>query len=397
MALARLHQIFPDEQWGGVADRIGAYLATARDDKEDHFPPITDHWAAYGMAETVKFPERGQPPLTDDELDYARRQAELFGIQARYLAQIYGPWGRVVRPGYIPRGGWYGVIDEAFTGWWLVSRADPRMADMRGAIGERATCIAGLAIDAQSDAADAAGYKRPARVEGAWLRDGETRMDDQQHALSGLLRTIPIAEAAERSGSTGDTDPASEVPSALLWAAVLLLALNPPRAAFGIPRAGLSREMVLRTAALGGALGALAACLAALLGDPVLDALDVSEPSFRLAVGLIAVVVGTADIFRRPPSPDPALPGWRAALVPVAFPLVARPTLLVLALGAGADRSALLTLVAMAVGAAALTALTAWYPPDGPRARTLRWTARLLSVGLVACGAVLAIDGLLDV
>jgi hypothetical protein len=51
----------------------------------------------------------------------------------------------------------------------------------------------------------------------------------------------------------------------------------------------------------------------------------------------------------------------------------------------------------MAVGAAALTALTAWYPPDGPRARTLRWTARLLSVGLVACGAVLAIDGLLDV
>jgi small neutral amino acid transporter SnatA (MarC family) len=222
-------------------------------------------------------------------------------------------------------------------------------------------------------------------------------MDDQQHALSGLLRTIPIAEAAERSGSTGDTDPASEVPSALLWAAVLLLALNPPRAAFGIPRAGLSREMVLRTAALGGALGALAACLAALLGDPVLDALDVSEPSFRLAVGLIAVVVGTADIFRRPPSPDPALPGWRAALVPVAFPLVARPTLLVLALGAGADRSALLTLVAMAVGAAALTALTAWYPPDGPRARTLRWTARLLSVGLVACGAVLAIDGLLDV
>jgi small neutral amino acid transporter SnatA (MarC family) len=397
MALARLHQIFPDEQWGRVADRIGAYLATERDDKEDHFPPIPDHWAAYGMAETVKFPERGQPPLTDDELDYARRQAELFGIQARYLAQIYGPWGRVVRPGYIPRGGWYGVIDEAFTGWWLVSRADPRMADMRGAIGERATCIAGLAIDAQSDATDAAKYKRPARVEGAWLRGGETRMDDQQHALSGLLRTIPIAEAAERSGSTEETDPASEVPSALLWAAVLLLALNPPRAAFGIPRAGLSRKLVLRTAALGGALGALAACLAALLGDPLLDALDVSEPSFRLAVGLIAVVVGAADIFRRPPAPDPALPGRRAALVPVAFPLVARPTLLVLALGAGADRSALLALLATAVGAAALTALTAWYPPDGPRARTLRWTARLLSVGLVACGAVLAIDGLLDV
>ena len=81
MALARLHRIFPDEQWGRVADRIGAYLATKRDDEEDHFPPIADHWAAYGMAETVKFPERGQPPLTDDELDYARQQAELFGVR----------------------------------------------------------------------------------------------------------------------------------------------------------------------------------------------------------------------------------------------------------------------------------------------------------------------------
>jgi len=407
MALARLHRIFPDEQWGRVADRIGAYLATERDDKEDNFPPIPDHWAAYGMAETVKFPERGQPPLTHDELAYARRQAELFGIQARYLAQIFGPWGRVVRPGYIPRGGWYGVIDEAFTGWWLVSRADPRMADMRGAVAERATCIAGLAIDDQADAADAARYKRPDRVEGAWFRDGETRMDDQQHALSGLLRTIPIAEAAERSGSDGDSDPPSEVPSALLWAAVLLLALNPPRAVFGIPRrerpapgtgavpAPLATAAGL--AALGGAIGALTVCLAAVLGDPLLDAVDVSEPSFRLAVGLIAVVVGVADVFRRPPSPDPALHGWRAALVPVAFPLFARPTLLVLALGAGADRSALLALAAMAIGVAALTALTAWYPPDGPRARALRWTARVLSAALVACGAVLAIDGLLDV
>lgn len=222
-------------------------------------------------------------------------------------------------------------------------------------------------------------------------------MDDQQHALSGLLRTIPIAEAAERSGSAEDADPPSEVPSALLWAAVLLLALNPPRAVFGIPRAGLPAGMILRIAGIGGALGALAVCLAALLGDPLLDALDVSEPSFRLAVGLIAVVVGVADIFRRPPSPAPALPGWRAALVPVAFPLVARPTLLVLALGAGADRSALVALAAMATGVAALAALTAWYPPDGPRARTLRWTARALSVALAACGAVLAIDGLLDV
>ena len=54
-------------------------------------------------------------------------------------------------------------------------------------------------------------------------------------------------------------------------------------------------------------------------------------------------------------------------------------------------------LAAMAIGVGALTALSAWYPPDGRQARTLRWIARLLSAALVACGAVLAIDGLLDV
>ena len=51
--------------------------------------------------------------------------------------------------------------------------------------------------EAQSDAEDAADAARPERVEGAWFLDGETRMDDQQHALAGLLRTIPIVEANE--------------------------------------------------------------------------------------------------------------------------------------------------------------------------------------------------------
>ena len=64
-ALARLHRAFPGEGWGEAADRIGAYLATSRDEVEDHWPPIPDHWAAYGLAETVEFPERGRPPLTD--------------------------------------------------------------------------------------------------------------------------------------------------------------------------------------------------------------------------------------------------------------------------------------------------------------------------------------------
>jgi small neutral amino acid transporter SnatA (MarC family) len=392
-ALGRLHRAFPGEPWGRTADRIGAYLATSRDDEEGHWPPIPDHWAAYGAAETVEFPERDGPPLTEDELHYARDQAELFGAQARWLAHYHGPWGGIVRGGYEPRGGWYGVVGEALTGWWLTAREDPRLADLRAPLAERATCIAGLTIDEQSTAEDAAGSDSPGRVEGAWFIDGETRMDDQQHALAGLLRTIPIVEA----GEGGSSDAGDNVPSVWLWAAVLLLALNPARAAFGIPRAGRSPKTAAGLAAAGGAIGGLAVCAAAAVGDPLLDALDVSEPSFRTAAGIVAVLAGIADVFRRPPPPEPALEGRRAALVPVAIPLVARPALLVVAIGAGADRGALLTAAAMALGIAGLIGLTAAWSTEGPKGRVLRWASRLLGAGLVACGVLLTIDGVLDV
>jgi small neutral amino acid transporter SnatA (MarC family) len=150
-------------------------------------------------------------------------------------------------------------------------------------------------------------------------------------------------------------------------------------------------------AAVGGFAGALAVCAAALLGDPVLDLLDVSESSFRIAAGVVAALAGAIDLFRRPPSPEPALEGWGAALVPVAVPVVARPALLVLALGAGADNGVLVSLGAMALGVAALTALAAGGPTDGPPGRVLRWAGRLLAMGLVALGVLLALDGILAV
>jgi small neutral amino acid transporter SnatA (MarC family) len=393
-ALALLHQTFPSEGWGEAADRIGAYLATSRDDDEGHWPPIADHWAGYGLAEATHFPERGTPPLTADEVDYAREQAEIFGGQARWDSQRFGPWGALVRPGGVPRGGGYGVIGEGLAGLWVAAQRDPRLADLRAPIAERASCNAGLAIRAQSDSDDAAGFARPGRVAGAWFIDGETRMDDQQHALAALLRTIPIVESGE---VTSSSDPDDETPSVWLWALVLLLALNPVRAAFGIPRGGRSPADRIRLAAVGGALGGLAVCAVALAGDPLLEALDVSDPSFRISAGVVAVLAAIADLFRRPPPPEPALPGRRAALVPVAFPLVARPALLVIALGAGADRGVLVAVAAMAIGVGLLTALTAGWPAEESRLRLLRWAARLAAAGLVACGLIIGVDGVFDV
>jgi small neutral amino acid transporter SnatA (MarC family) len=403
-ALASLHRAFPGEGWGRAADRVGTYLATSRDEAEDHWPPILDHWAAYGMAETVEFPQRGRPPLTGDELDYARRQAELFGSEARWISQRFGPWGGLVRGTYTPRGGGYGVVNEALAGWWLVARDEPRLADLQAPIAERAACVAGLAVSAQSDREDAANAARPGRVEGAWFRDGETRMDDQQHALAGLLRTIPIVEAREgsssgRSSGPGDDgpDPTDDAPSGWLWAAVLVLALNPARAAFGIPRAGRSPRTVAGLAAAGGVIGGLVVCAAAAAGGPLLDLLDVSDPSFRLAAGTVAGLAGAADLFRRPPAPEPALAGWRAALIPVAIPVVARPALVVLALGAGAEQGVLPSAGAIAIGIALSSGLAAGWPTGGPRGRVLRWAGRLLAAALIACGAILVIDGILDV
>jgi small neutral amino acid transporter SnatA (MarC family) len=396
-ALALLHRAFPGEGWGEAADRIGAYLATSRDEVEGHWPPIPDHWAAYGLAETAEFPERGGVPLTGSEVSYARRQAELFGSATRWVSQQFGPWGELVRGGNTPRGGGYGVMSEALTGWWLTAQEEPRLADLQDPVADRATCIAGLAVNAQSDADDAANAARSERVEGAWYRDGETRMDDQQHALAGLLRTIPIVEAREGSSSPSSSNPGDDAPSSWLWAAALVLALNPARAAFGVPRAGRSAPTVVRVAAVGGAIGGLAVCAAAIAADPLLEALDVSDPSFRVAAGIVAGITGAADMFRRPPPPEPALAGWRAALVPVAIPVVARPALVVVALGAGADVGVLVSAGAMAVGIAVLMGLVAEWPTEGPGLRVLRWAGRLLAAALVACGVILTVDGIMDV
>ena len=382
-ALARLARTFPDERFGEAAHRIGAYLATERDEKEGHWPPIADHWAEYGMSEST--------PLTAAELAYARRQAELWAGQARWVQQRFGPWGAVVRGPDVFRGGWYGVINEGFTGLWRIARAEPGLADIRDSVAARATCIAGIAVREQATAADAASARNPSRVQGAWFfDDGVTRMDDQQHALAALLRTQAIVEA----GAPGSDDGA---PSVWLWGLALLLALNPARAAFGAPRAGRTAREVAWLCAAGGAVGGLAVCVFAALGDPVLDALDVSTPAFRTAAGGLAVLAGAIDLIRRPPGPEPALPGRRAALVPVALPIVARPALLVMALGAGADQGVPVTVVAMAIGIAGLTALAARVAIDGPSGRVLRWGARLAAAGLLACGVLLTIDGILGV
>jgi small neutral amino acid transporter SnatA (MarC family) len=220
-------------------------------------------------------------------------------------------------------------------------------------------------------------------------------MDDQQHALAALIHTVPIAEQRAAAGG-GSSEADHQTPPAWLWAVVLLLTLNPVRAAFGVPRTRPgSSPSSLELAALGGTIGAVGVCAASALAPPLLDALHVSDPAFRIAAGIVALLTGAGDLFRRPPSPEPA--GRRAALVPIAIPLVARPALLVIALGAGADHGVLLTTASMVIAVALLILLTARVPTDGPHGRALRWGSRLLAAALVAGGVLLGVDGIYDV
>lgn len=395
-ALTRLRLLFPDGPWAEPAERVGTYISTRRDSVEGYWPPLPDHWAAYGLAEAVAIEERaGDQPLTEDELAYARRQAGLFGAQVRWVSQQAGPWGVTVRGTHVPRGGGYGVIGEALTGLWLVADSDSRLADVRVPLSERATCIAGLAVDAQSDEAEADGYREPARVQGAWLIDGETRMDDQQHALSALLRTIPIVEA---DGNPDGRSQPSAPPSVWLWMVALFAAVNPFRLALAVPRGDRSAGVVTGAAALGGILGAAIALVVAFVGSgPLLDALDVSDASMRIAAGVVAAVVGIVALVVRQPSPTPALPGLRAAVVPVAVPMVANAGLITLAISAYADRGALLVGVAPAIAVGALTLLVAFVQADGVAGRVLGWAGRMTAAVLVLAAAQLVLDGVFAV
>ena len=76
---------------------------------------------------------------------------------------------------------------------------------------------------------------------------------------------------------------------------------------------------------------------------------------------------------------------------------MARPALLVVALGAGADQGVLLTAAAMAVGVALLTGLVAGGTAEASEGRRLRWASRLLAVALVGGGVLLTLDGVTDV
>ena len=151
------------------------YLATERDEAEQLLPaPWPDQWAAYLLAELAP------TGLTSEQVAYARALAERFGTLLRTESQKEG-WPPIPIVDVQARGAGLGVWVEGLDSLAAVAAVDPRLADIKPALDERAACGAGILVARQVDR-----RVGPQEV-GAWFREDLTRMDDQQHALSGLL------------------------------------------------------------------------------------------------------------------------------------------------------------------------------------------------------------------
>jgi hypothetical protein len=185
-ALALLATDFPGEGWDEAARAVGRYIATERREAEDQWLRQPDHWAAYGFAQLgVSSPE---------ELDYLRLLAGDFGVMTRFEStrQGTGPGAWIRGPDALGAG--VGALGEGLGSLWRLSATEPGLADLRDDLQERLTCVAGLLVERQAGADDAAGSPRPELVEGAWFRLGKTLVDDQQHTLSALLMAREVAD-----------------------------------------------------------------------------------------------------------------------------------------------------------------------------------------------------------
>jgi small neutral amino acid transporter SnatA (MarC family) len=173
-----------------------------------------------------------------------------------------------------------------------------------------------------------------------------------------------------------------------------LAAVNAPRARGALP------EEDGATIAAVGALAALVALVPiAAVAGPLTDWLRVPSSTARMGVGVVLAVVGLADVLVTPdPAPEPRLPGRRAALVPIAFPVLLDPGLGFLVLAGSLDHGVAVAVAGAAVGLVTLPLSALLLPParSAVAQRVQRALAAVVAAGLVAAGIALLIDGMFD-
>ena len=182
-ALTLMHRLFPREGWDWPARLVADYLAVHRDTVErQKFPPWADQWAAYGLSEMATW------GLSEPQVAYARSLSERFGLLVRAESQRTESRFSKLIHGRRARAAGMGTWVEALGSLWRLSLVEPRLADLEPKLRERLGCGAGMLRERQVPPERAIAFASPHVARGAWFTEGKTRMDDQQHALSGLIR-----------------------------------------------------------------------------------------------------------------------------------------------------------------------------------------------------------------
>lgn len=181
-ALALLHEAFPHLGFDEPAWRTLDYLALRRDQDEGLVPPPwPDQWASYSLGEMAEW------GLEDQHVEYARRLLERYGLLVRFDAQRGSLYGSITH-GPAPRGGGAGTWLEGLAALRPLAYGDARLADLAPRLDTTLACAAGRLADRRVAPGDGVSPQEA----GAWFYDDLTRMDDQQHAASGLLLAEPV-------------------------------------------------------------------------------------------------------------------------------------------------------------------------------------------------------------
>ena len=125
-------------------------------------------------------------------------------------------------------------------------------------------------------------------------------------------------------------------------------------------------------------------------GEALLDALDITIPTFRVAAGLVVVVGALIDLFRPLPAGGPVPAGWAGAVAPVFFPVLFRPVAAVVAVLVGADAA----VGWLTVGAALALLDPVFWAERDRSARRDRALGAALSVVAIVLGIDLLVDGI---
>jgi small neutral amino acid transporter SnatA (MarC family) len=172
------------------------------------------------------------------------------------------------------------------------------------------------------------------------------------------------------------------VTETVLGMALLLTVVNPPRHAGTAP----GRAPWTATAV---AVGALA--LVAVLAEPLLDALDITTPTWRMTAGIVVALAGARDLLHGRAA---VIEDGGNAVVPLAFPVLLRPEVVFVAAIVALDAP----VVAAIVGAAVAVALGAWAATRSVTNSALTaGGARVLGAVAIALGMDLIVDGVLAV